>query len=177
MLADGSLITVGHRSIKGVTGLDLTSLFVGSEGVLGIVVKATVRLRPLPGAPQTAHRVFRQHSRGRPGPLGHHPVTRRPAAIEFLDTPSLENIDEHSGTALRGRGAALILIEIDGYGINEQAADLTAALTAAAPGSLWRQTQPAPGSGSSDATDAASRSTNGSSARTSPCPIAAAQGL
>ena len=130
VLADGTLITVGHRSIKGVTGLDLTSLFVGSEGVLGIVVKATVRLRPLPVARKTLTAFFDSTAQGAQGLSAITLSSVRPAAIEFLDTPSLENIDEHSGTALRGRGAALILIEIDGYGINEQAADLTAALTA-----------------------------------------------
>ena len=130
VLADGSLITVGHRSIKGVTGLDLTSLFVGSEGVLGIVVKATVRLRPLPVARKTLTAFFDSTAEGAKGLSAITLSPVRPAAIEFLDTPSLENIDEHSGTALRGRGAALILIEIDGYGINEQAADLTSALTA-----------------------------------------------
>ena len=58
VLADGSLISVGHRSIKGVTGLDLVSLFVGSEGVLGIVVRATLRLRPIPVARRTLTAFF-----------------------------------------------------------------------------------------------------------------------
>ncbi|MDJ0459438.1 FAD-linked oxidase C-terminal domain-containing protein [Arthrobacter sp. NQ7] len=131
VLADGSLISVGHRSIKGVTGLDLTSLFVGSEGILGIVVSATVRLRPLPVARGTVSAFFDSTAEGARGLSAITLSPVRPAAIEFFDTPSLENIDAHSGTALRARGAALILIELDGYGINEQAADLTAALTQA----------------------------------------------
>jgi glycolate oxidase len=129
VLADGSLITIGHRSIKGVTGLDLTSLFVGSEGVLGIVVRATVRLRPIPVARKTLTAFFDSTAQGTRGLAAITLSTVRPAAIEFFDTPSLENIDAHSGSGLRQRGAALILIEIDGYGINEQAADLHAALT------------------------------------------------
>lgn len=131
VLADGSLISVGHRSIKGVTGLDLTSLFVGSEGILGVVVRATVRLRPVPVARKTVTAFFDSTAEGTKGlpAITLSPV--RPAAIEFFDTPSLDNIDAHSGTTLRDRGAALILIELDGYGINEQAADLTATLTKA----------------------------------------------
>ena len=43
VLADGRLLTLGHRSVKGVTGLDLTALMVGSEGTLGVIVEATVR--------------------------------------------------------------------------------------------------------------------------------------
>ena len=131
VLADGSLISVGHRSIKGVTGLDLTSLFVGSEGILGIVVSATVRLRPLPVARRTVSAFFDSTVEGTDGLAAITLSSVRPAAIEFFDTPSLANIDAHSGTTLRNRGAALILIELDGYGINEQIADLRAALTEA----------------------------------------------
>ncbi|MDR6988612.1 glycolate oxidase [Paenarthrobacter nitroguajacolicus] len=131
VLSDGSLITVGHRSIKGVTGLDLTSLFVGSEGILGIVTRATVRLRPIPVARKTVSAFFNSTAEGTQGLAAITLSPVRPAAIEFFDTPSLANIDAHSGTALRERGAALILIEIDGYGIGDQAADLATALTAA----------------------------------------------
>lgn len=131
VLADGSLITVGHRSIKGVTGLDLTSLFVGSEGILGIVTKATVRLRPIPVARKTVSAFFNSTAEGTDGLAAITVSPVRPAAIEFFDTPSLANIDAHSGTNLRDRGAALILIEIDGYGIGDQAADLATALSAA----------------------------------------------
>jgi len=48
VLADGRVIHPGHRSVKGVTGLDLTQLFIGSEGLLGIIVEATVKLLPTP---------------------------------------------------------------------------------------------------------------------------------
>uniref|UniRef100_UPI00301AB99F FAD-binding oxidoreductase n=1 Tax=Micrococcus terreus TaxID=574650 RepID=UPI00301AB99F len=48
VLADGSLIRTGHQTIKGVVGYDLTGLFTGSEGTLGVIVGATVRLRPAP---------------------------------------------------------------------------------------------------------------------------------
>src|SRR5690606_30167774 len=48
VLADGRLLRLGHRTVKGVTGLDLTALMIGSEGTLGVIVDATLRLRPLP---------------------------------------------------------------------------------------------------------------------------------
>ncbi|MGH2900891.1 MAG: FAD-binding oxidoreductase, partial [Solirubrobacteraceae bacterium] len=54
VLADGRLISMGHRTVKGVTGFDLTALFVGSEGTLGVIVGATVRALPIPaGEPMT----------------------------------------------------------------------------------------------------------------------------
>ncbi len=131
VLADGELISIGHRSIKGVTGLDLVSLFVGSEGILGIIVGATVRLRPIPVARRTVSAFFDSTEAGAQAlsAITRSPV--RPSVIEFLDEPTLVNIDRSSGSDLRARGAALILIELDGYGINEQFADLHDALTVA----------------------------------------------
>ena len=49
VLADGRLLSLGHRTVKGVTGYDLTALMIGSEGTLGVIVEATVRgSRPRP---------------------------------------------------------------------------------------------------------------------------------
>src|SRR5690606_32676620 len=60
VLADGSLLQLGHRTVKGVTGLDLTSLVIGSEGTLGVVVGATLKLRRLvPGEVCTIAATFR----------------------------------------------------------------------------------------------------------------------
>lgn len=130
VLADGELVSIGHRSIKGVTGLDLVSLFVGSEGILGIIVGATVRLRPIPVARRTVSAYFDSTQAGAQAlsAITRSPV--RPSVIEFLDEPTLVNIDRANGSDLRTRGAALILIELDGYGIDEQFTDLREALTA-----------------------------------------------
>jgi glycolate oxidase len=131
VLADGSLVSIGHRSIKGVTGLDIVSLFVGSEGVLGIVVGATVRIRPLPVARRTVSAFFDSTPAGAAA-IGAITASRvRPSVIEFLDEPTLEGIDAANDSGLRARGAALLLIELDGFGIDEQTAELTTALAAA----------------------------------------------
>ncbi len=51
VLADGRLIEVGHRTVKGVTGLDFTALMIGSEGTLGVIVEATVKAKRLVTGP------------------------------------------------------------------------------------------------------------------------------
>lgn len=130
VLADGSLISVGHRSIKGVTGLDLVSLFVGSEGVLGIVVAATVRLRPIPAARRTVTAFFDSTAEGAAALAAITASRVRPSIVEFFDEPTLVSIDRHSHSRLRERGGSLLLIELDGFGIAEQFAELRDALTA-----------------------------------------------
>ncbi|BAJ74276.1 FAD/FMN-containing dehydrogenase [Microbacterium testaceum StLB037] len=130
VLADGSLVSIGHRSIKGVTGLDLVSLFVGSEGVLGLVVGATVRIRPLPVARRTVTAFFSSTAEGAAA-IGAITASRvRPSVVEFLDEPTLVGIDAANDSGLRARGAALLLIELDGFGIDEQTAELATALEA-----------------------------------------------
>jgi len=48
VLADGTLISSGGKVVKNVAGYDLTKLFIGSHGSLGVIVEATFKLRPLP---------------------------------------------------------------------------------------------------------------------------------
>ena len=63
VLADGTLVTLGGKRIKDVAGLSLLKLFVGSEGTLGIVTRAILRLVPLPLPAADPGRVVRLRRR------------------------------------------------------------------------------------------------------------------
>ncbi|WP_141208763.1 FAD-binding oxidoreductase [Streptomyces griseorubiginosus] len=110
VLADGSVLRTGRRTVKGVTGYDLTSLLTGSEGTLAVITSATLRLRPIPVATATLAAYFSTFERAADASYA---ITRagvEPALAELVDGPVLQAIDP----ALRERGAALLLVQCDG---------------------------------------------------------------
>ncbi|MGN6273194.1 MAG: FAD-binding oxidoreductase [Protaetiibacter sp.] len=116
VLADGRVISTGHRTVKGVTGYDLTALFVGSEGTLGIVVEAALRLRRLErGGVATLSAAFPDVEAAARASAGITAAGLRPAALELLDASSLAAIGELLELELGGRGAQLI-VQTDGPG-------------------------------------------------------------
>ena len=123
VLADGTLLELGHRSVKGVTGLDLTALMVGSEGTLGVIVEATVRLLPLPtGAVATIGAYFPDVEAAASASAAITAARLRPAVMELLDARSLEYIGAHLGLALADRGSAYLLVQTDGAAAADDAA-------------------------------------------------------
>src|SRR5690606_7082829 len=128
VLADGTLLRTGHRSIKGVTGLDLTQLIIGSEGTLAVVVAATVRIRPVPPARRTLLARFADVTAAARGvnAISRSPV--RPAATELIDAQALRDIDAGTGARLARGEETELLLELDGYGVEEQTADLVRVL-------------------------------------------------
>lgn len=114
VLADGTPIRTGRRTVKGVTGYDLTALLTGSEGTLGVITAATVRLRPVPEATATVAACFDTFAEGAEAVSALTAARLEPSMAELLDGPVLEAVDEAQGTDLRSRGGALLLLQCDG---------------------------------------------------------------
>lgn len=130
VLADGRLLRLGHRSVKGVTGLDLTALMVGSEGLLGVIVEATVRLRRVVVGPTpTIGAYFDSVRAAAEASAAVTAAGIRPAVMELLDGACLDAIGDLLGLELRG--AAYLLVQTDGPGAEAEAAALLALLRAA----------------------------------------------
>ena len=115
VLADGRLMHLGHRSVKGVTGLDLTSLVIGSEGTLGVVVGATLKLRRLvEGERVTLTALFEGvHAAG----VASAAVTAsgiQPAIMELMDATSLAAVHRLLSLPEPPPGAAQLTIQTDG---------------------------------------------------------------
>jgi glycolate oxidase len=122
VLADGSLLRLGHRSVKGVSGLDLTSLMIGSEGALGVIVEATLRLRPLPrGTTTTIGAYFPDVATAATASAAITATGLAPAVMELLDAASLRAIDAYLGLGLADRGAAYLLVQHDGVASESEA--------------------------------------------------------
>lgn len=149
VLADGTLLELGHRTVKGVTGYDLTALMVGSEGTLGVIVGATLRLRPLPrGRTVTMGARFADvESAARAASvIGTRGI--KPAIMELLDAQSLEAIRLY----LRGRGidtrlgpaGSYLLVRTDGDGAAGEARAVAAVIRGLG-GELNSTTDPAEG--------------------------------
>lgn len=113
VLADGRLLELGRRTVKGVTGFDLTALMIGSEGLLGIVVGATLRLRHIDPAPiSTIGAYFSTVEAAARAASVISSSGIRPAIMELIDRPALTAIAAHLG--LDVREDAYLLVRTDG---------------------------------------------------------------
>ncbi|MBV2152962.1 FAD-binding oxidoreductase [Kitasatospora sp. SUK 42] len=114
VLADGRLLTTGRRTAKGVAGYDLTRLLVGSEGTLGVVVRAVLALRPAP-APQLAL-AAEFPSADTAGAAVCEVMARglTPSLMELMDAVSVRAVNELGRMGLPESTQALLLVAFDG---------------------------------------------------------------
>ncbi len=113
-LADGTLVRVGGRTIKNKSGFDLVGIFVGSEGLLGIVTEITLRLIPAPPARATLSASFKNASIAAAAVQHIFAEGFLPSAMELADRFTLGAARRHLGAKHLPRGDAHLLLEIDG---------------------------------------------------------------
>lgn len=111
----GEIMRTGGRTIKNVTGYDLTKLIVGSEGTLGIITEAILRLIPRPPAIQTLMAIFDDIVDA--GRAISSILTSRilPSKMEIMDQASIIAVEEYKPIGLPTDVDAIILIELDGH--------------------------------------------------------------
>jgi glycolate oxidase len=116
VLADGRVLHTGRSTIKGVTGYDLNALFIGSEGTLGVVVEATLRLRPRPVRTETLAAYFPDVEAAGRAASAITAARIQPSILELMDGPTLGAVDLAEGTRHRELGGAFLLAQTDGFG-------------------------------------------------------------
>ena len=116
VLPTGDIIFTGTRAPRSVAGYDLTRLLVGSEGTLGVITKAILKLIPLPEKTVTVAAIFTSI---------HDAITAidhiimsgvRPSVIEFMDNSSISVVRELLPESVREKGEAMVISEVDGPG-------------------------------------------------------------
>ncbi|MGM8215111.1 glycolate oxidase subunit GlcD [Bacillaceae bacterium W0354] len=114
VLPNGDVIRTGGKLAKDVAGYDLTKLFVGSEGTLGIVTEATLKLIPLPESKKTLLSIYDSMEKAADtvSKIIANKVT--PATLEFMDQPTIRAVEDYSHLGLPIEAEAVLLIEQDG---------------------------------------------------------------
>jgi len=126
VLADGSVIRTGGKNIKDVAGYSLTHLFVGSQGTLGIITEATLRLRPAPPPRSTLLAFFASLDAAGDAVARITASGLVPVTLELMDRETIRAVDDWHQLGLDRDAAAMLMIESDAPGAGA-AAELDAA--------------------------------------------------
>ncbi len=111
---EGKTITTGSKTTKGVVGLDLTRLLIGSEGTLAVITEAELKIHALPPAVHTIRALFANHQHACQAIQSISAQLHTPCAIEFMDHHALNLIRTHSDISLPNNANAMLMIEVDG---------------------------------------------------------------
>jgi glycolate oxidase len=128
VLPGGEVVRTGHRTAKGVAGLDLTGLFVGSEGTLGVVTEVTTRLIPAPDPALTALATFDSLEAASRAIVALRRERHRPNLVELLDRGAIGAIQALADYGFPDDCAAVILVQSDRPGHTSEDVQRYAAL-------------------------------------------------
>jgi glycolate oxidase len=110
----GEIIRLGGRVVKNVVGFDLTGLMCGSEGMLGIITEATLRLLPLPEATRTVRATFHSMREACACVARFSRARVTPVAIEVLDRNAIRAVETEFAFGLAEDAGALLIVSVDG---------------------------------------------------------------
>jgi glycolate oxidase len=114
VLANGDRVRFGGKTVKNVTAYDFSSLFVGSEGTLGIVVEITCKLVPSPKFRRTFLATYKSIADAGNTVSGIIKAQVIPATLEILDNMTIRTVEDFAHVGLPVEAEALLLIEVDG---------------------------------------------------------------
>lgn len=111
----GELIKSGSRTVKCVTGYNLTGMLIQSEGTLGVISQAILKLVPPPKASKALMAVFDDMQKAAEAVAGIIAAHVVPCTLEFLDNNTIVRVDDFTKAGLPRDAQAILLIEVDGH--------------------------------------------------------------
>lgn len=118
VMADGTVVRTGGRNVKDVAGYSLTHLFVGSQGTLGIITEATLRLRPAPGPRSTLLVFFDSLDAAGDAVARMTADGLVPVTLELMDRETIRAVEDWHHLGLDVDAAAMLMVESDAPGAN-----------------------------------------------------------
>ncbi len=113
--ATGEIIRTGGKTVKNVVGFDLTGLMCGSEGMLGIITEATLKLLPMPEATATVRASFKSMELACKVLTKFTPEGLLPMAMEVVDRNCIGAIEQNFAFGLSKDANAILIVAVDGF--------------------------------------------------------------
>lgn len=114
VLASGQVMTVGGKNVKDVSGYDMTKLFTGAEGTLGVITRIIVKLVPAPEARKAMMAIFKNLDNAGKAIAAIIAAKIIPATLEIMDNTTIRAVEDYAKVGLPVDAEAVLLIEVDG---------------------------------------------------------------